>query len=65
MMFLTMSVISHWYCDVACGTQQSIMYIVTSVGGEGSAIGASGKAGNHPFAKRKLFQLATLPLLYP
>jgi hypothetical protein len=36
------------------------MYIVTSVGGEGDAIGASGKAGNYPFAKRKLFQLATL-----
>ena len=36
------------------------MYIVTSVGGEGSAIWASGKAVNYPFAKRKLFQLATL-----
>jgi hypothetical protein len=34
-MFLTMSVISHWYYDAACGTEQSIMYIVTSVGGGG------------------------------
>jgi len=49
-MFLTMSVISHWHYDAACGTEQSIMYIVTSVGGEGDAIGASGKAGNYPFA---------------
>ena len=35
MMFLTMSVISHWYYDAACGTGLSIMYIVTSVGGGG------------------------------